>query len=133
MYLGTQNLSEGATIGVDQWCVSVDTAQTWERGLSRKKQKLIHTPKNLVDEIWTDRPPAAINPVVIHPIEFAGKSVTDKLKDLRGRLALENARGIIVTTLDEVMYFHLLLNVNEVGISIEYNFIGCDCSGCLAV
>uniref|UniRef100_A0A7N0T7V3 Xaa-Pro aminopeptidase P n=1 Tax=Kalanchoe fedtschenkoi TaxID=63787 RepID=A0A7N0T7V3_KALFE len=100
------NLSEGATVGVDQWCVSVDTAQKWERAFSSKKQKLIHTPKNLVDEIWTDRPPAAVNPVVIHPVEFAGKSVTDKLKELRERLSQENASGIIVTTLDEVAWLY---------------------------
>ncbi|CAM8918820.1 unnamed protein product [Rhodiola kirilowii] len=100
------NLPEGATIGVDQWCVSVDTAKTWERAFSRKKQKLIHTSKNLVDEIWSDRPPASINPVIIHPIEFAGKSVTEKLKDLRGKLTQENARGIIVTTLDEVAWLY---------------------------
>uniref|UniRef100_A0A7N0UB53 Xaa-Pro aminopeptidase P n=1 Tax=Kalanchoe fedtschenkoi TaxID=63787 RepID=A0A7N0UB53_KALFE len=100
------NLPEDAIIGVDQWCVSVDTAQKWERAFSRKKQKLIHTPNNLVDEIWSDRPPAAINPVVIHPVEFAGKSVTDKLMELRGRLAQENASGIIITTLDEVAWLY---------------------------
>lgn len=56
---------------------------------------------NLVDEVWKDRPPVEINPVIVHPLEFAGRSVEEKLKDLRQKLIQEKARGIIFTALDE--------------------------------
>ena len=82
--------------------MSVDTAQKWERAFSKKQQKLIQTPRNLVDEVWISRPPLELNPVAVHPPQFSGRSVADKLKDLRENLVQEKARGILITTLDEV-------------------------------
>lgn len=96
---------------MDPWCISVDTAQRWERAFAAKHQKLVQTTKNLVDEVWSDRPPAEINAVVVHPLEFTGRSVADKLKFLREKLTLEKARAIIFTTLDEVSIFRQLSSV----------------------
>ncbi|AES94899.2 Xaa-pro aminopeptidase P [Medicago truncatula] len=100
------NLPKDAAIGVDPWCISIDTAQRWERAFAKKQQKLVQTTKNLVDEVWTTRPPAEINAAVVQPLKFAGRSVTDKLKDLRKKLAQEHARGIVLTALDEVAWLY---------------------------
>ncbi|KAL2241367.1 probable Xaa-Pro aminopeptidase P [Sesamum indicum] len=110
------NLPTEAAIGVDPWCVSVDTSQRWERAFAKKQQKLIQTTTNLVDQVWTSRPPAEINPVIVHPLEFAGRSVEDKLKDLREKLVQEKARAIILTTLDEVAWLY-----NIRGSDVPYN------------
>lgn len=90
---------------MDPWCVSVDTAQKWQHVFAKKQQKLVQTTTNLVDEVWKNRPPPEINPVTIHSLEYAGRSVEDKLKTLRGKLSQEKAHGIIVTALDEVSFF----------------------------
>ncbi|MBA0779567.1 hypothetical protein Gotri_003813, partial [Gossypium trilobum] len=113
------NLPREAAIGVDPWCVSVDTAQRWERAFAKNQQKLIQTSSNLVDEVWKNQPPAETNPVIVHPLEFAGRSVAEKLKDLREKLAIERARGIIITALDEVAWL--------------YNIRGSDVSYCPVV
>lgn len=113
------NLPIDAKIGVDPWCVSVDTARKWERAFAKKEQKLIQTSTNLVDEVWKDRPPAEINPVIVHPLEFAGCSVSAKLKDLREKLMHEKAHGIILAALDEVAWL--------------YNIRGSDVSYCPVV
>ncbi|KAK8653787.1 hypothetical protein V6N13_127771 [Hibiscus sabdariffa] len=102
----SDNLQREAAIGIDPWCVSVDTAQRWERAFAKKEQKLVQTSTNLVDEVWKNRPPAEINPVVDHPLEFSGRSVTEKLKDLRVKLANEKAHGIIIAALDEVAWLY---------------------------
>lgn len=101
-------MQKEAAIGIDPWCVSVDTAQRWERAFAKKNQKLVQTSTNLVDEIWKNRPPAEINPAVHHPLEFAGRSVAEKLKALREKLSSEKARGIIITALDEVWAFQIV-------------------------
>ncbi|GKB84162.1 probable Xaa-Pro aminopeptidase P, partial [Tanacetum coccineum] len=67
------------------------------------QQNLVPTTRNLVDEVWKDQPQAEINPV---PVKFSGRSVSNKLKDLRDNLKKENARGIIITTLDEVVWLY---------------------------
>ncbi|XP_044469572.1 aminopeptidase P1-like [Mangifera indica] len=113
------NLPHDAAIGVDPWCVSIETAQRWERAFAEKQQKLVETSTNLVDEVWKNRPPAEINPVVLHPVEFTGQTVTNKLKDLREKLVRKKARGIIITALDEVAWL--------------YNIRGSDVSYCPVV
>ncbi|MCL7034223.1 hypothetical protein MKW94_002893 [Papaver nudicaule] len=100
------NLPNDATVGIDPWCVSVDTAQRWENAFAKKQQKLVRLGKNLVDEVWENRPPPVINPVIVQPLEFAGRSVAEKLKDLREKLLKAKARGIIFTTLDEVAWLY---------------------------
>lgn len=97
-----QNLPSNAAIGTDPWCVSVETYQRWEQAFLKKKQKLIQLSTNMVDIVWKDRPPAEILPVNIHPPEFAGCTVAEKLKDLRAKLIREKAYGIIISSLDEV-------------------------------
>ncbi|KAF7828822.1 putative Xaa-Pro aminopeptidase P [Senna tora] len=100
------NLPNDASIGVDPWCISIDTAQRWERAFAIKQQKLVQTTKNLVDEVWINRPPAETNAVIVHALEFAGRSVADKLRFLREKLVQEKARGIIFTALDEVAWLY---------------------------
>ncbi|XP_037491086.1 aminopeptidase P1 isoform X2 [Jatropha curcas] len=100
------NLAAHATVGIDPWCISVDTAQRWEGAFANKQQKLIQTTTNLVDEVWKNRPPQESNPVIVHPLEFTGRSVADKLKDLREKFKHEKARGMIITTLDEVAWLY---------------------------
>ena len=99
-------------MGIDPWCLSVETAQRWEHAFSRNKQKLLQLPTNLVDEVWKDRPPAEISPVVVQPLEFTGRSVAEKLKDLREKLRQEKASGIIITALDEVSSSLFILMVS---------------------
>lgn len=111
-----QNLPADAAVGVDPWCVSVDTAQRWIHAFSKKEQKLVQTTTNLVDEVWKNRPPPEINPVMIHPLEFTGRSVEDKLKTLRTKLSQEKAHGLIVTGLDEVniLSFQIAFLLNSI-------------------
>ncbi|GAB2279191.1 actin patch protein [Dionaea muscipula] len=98
------NLPDEAAIGVDPWCISIDTAQRWQLAFSKKQQKLVQTSKNLVDEVWKDRPSAKVNPVILQPVEFSGWDVSKKLKDLREKLTREKSRALVVTALDEVAW-----------------------------
>ncbi|CAN0890656.1 Aminopeptidase P1 [Linum grandiflorum] len=100
------NLQEKACIGVDPWCISADTAHRWERAFAKKQQKLVQTSTDLVDEVWKGRPADEANPVTVQPQEFTGRSVEEKLSYLREKLKASRARGIIITTLDEVAWLY---------------------------
>ncbi|KQJ88315.1 probable Xaa-Pro aminopeptidase P [Brachypodium distachyon] len=100
------NLSDEAVIGIDPWCISVDAAQRYEQSFLKKHQTLFQLSSDLVDEIWKDRPPNDALPVVVHPVEFAGRSVAEKIKELREKLEHEKANGIIITALDEVAWLY---------------------------
>lgn len=116
-----QNLPEDAAIGIDPWCVSIDTAHRWERALEKKQQKLVSTSNNLVDQIWKDRPEAMVNPVNVQPLEFAGRTVSEKLQDLRRKLMQEKAHSIIVSALDEVIFLSILCMVSVVSLLFTLN------------
>ena len=51
---------------------------------------------NLVDRIWPNRPPRPNEPAKVLPIEYTGKSIEEKLKDLRKSLDKKKAAGMIV-------------------------------------
>lgn len=110
------NLDKDAAIGVDPWCISVDTAHRWKQAFLKKGQKLIQLEKNLVDEVWKDRPLAEASPISVHPLELTGRSVKEKLDDLRRKLAQEKAEAIIITALDEVAWLY-----NIRGSDVAYN------------
>ncbi|KAJ7535908.1 hypothetical protein O6H91_12G050400 [Diphasiastrum complanatum] len=112
----SDNLSKDSTVGVDPWCISVDTAKRWEQAFAKKEQKLIQLHHNLVDAIWENRPPERIFPVRIQSLKFTGLSAKEKIKDLRSKLAAEKAFAIVISTLDEVAW---LFNLR--GSDVLYN------------
>lgn len=73
-----------------------------ETELSYGGKRLIPVTTNLIDLIWTERPPRPLNQVVQHPMQFAGKSISDKLEDVRKEMSNEGVEVLIVAELDEV-------------------------------
>jgi hypothetical protein len=58
------------------------------------------------------RPAPAKGSVSVHDIKYAGKSVSDKLAEIRGELAKLSAQAMAVTALDEVSSNkHFLMNI----------------------
>ncbi|CAN6372269.1 unnamed protein product [Urochloa humidicola] len=110
------NLEDEAVIGINPWCISVDSAQRYEHAFSKKHQALFQLSSDLVDEVWKDRPPVEPRPVIVHPVEFAGRSVSEKIKELREKLVHEKASAIIITALDEVAWLY-----NVRGSDVDYS------------
>lgn len=74
--------------------------------------------KNLVDAVWSDRPSRPEEPVTVHPHKYAGKSVDDKIADIRAAMEKNKHRpyGTVVNMLDEVAWLS-----NLRGTDIPYN------------
>ncbi len=64
--------------------------------------------RNLVDAVWSNPPPPPCTPMRVHPLQYAGKSSTEKISDLRSSLKSQKADAQLVCALDEVAW---LLNV----------------------
>ncbi|SKC06509.1 Xaa-Pro aminopeptidase [Soonwooa buanensis] len=58
----------------------------------------------LLNSIWTDRGTPSKNEVFVHPVERAGKSVTDKLSDIRQKMDEMGATAHIISSLDDVAW-----------------------------
>jgi hypothetical protein len=61
--------------------------------------------KNLVDPVWgSARPERPRNPVFSFDVKYAGRGHTEKLAQVRQELEKQNARALVVTMLDEVVW-----------------------------
>ena len=68
---------------------------------------------NLIDPIWGEqRPEIPTNPFRVHPIEYAGVSVADKISKVREEMSTKKASMAIFCSLDDVAY---LLNIRAMG------------------
>ncbi len=96
-------IPENGTVAVNAVATSHANWELLNEKLSAKGKKLVDLP--LLKEIWTDRNSnAQKNPVFVHPIERAGKSVTDKLIAIRNRMEELEASVHIISSLDDVAW-----------------------------
>lgn len=74
---------------------------------------LVSVPRNLVDEIWTDKPKATAEPVVLHDIKYSGQSSNSKIEAVRNEIKSKGRWGVIVSQLDEIAWI-LNLRGNDI-------------------
>lgn len=112
-----QNMKEGETLGFDGRVISAREGKKYEESLAEKKKNIRFAfDQDLSDEIWTDRPPFPCGRVFVLPDEIAGKSVKEKLSEVRKKLKEEKAESLLLTKLDDIMW---LFNIR--GCDVECN------------
>lgn len=96
-------LPSGSRVGIDGWTSSVDDIDTLKADLGRHGICL-EVARNPADTLWTARPELPDAPVRIQPLEYAGRSVAEKLALVREAMAERQADGLILTALDDVAW-----------------------------
>ena len=87
--------------------------QPEEDGYEIKIGELVSVEKNLVDEVWGDaRPAVPLSPFRVHPIEYAGVSLNEKVDKVRAEMQTKKATLSVFGSLDDVVY---LLNMRAKG------------------
>ena len=82
--------------------------------LHSKNIELLDLP--LLKEVWTERGTPSKNPIYVHPVERAGKSVVDKIAAIRQRMEEIEATVHIISSLDDVAW-----TLNLRGSDVESN------------
>lgn len=68
---------------------------------------------NLIDHIWGEsRPAIPTSPFRVHPLEYAGVSVSDKIEEIREKMKEKKATLCVFSALDDVAY---LFNIRAKG------------------
>lgn len=91
-------------IGVDGMCLPLSEVEELKTDLQRLGGINVRTNFDVLNRIWTDRPSVPLNPVEIHPIEYAGESAHDKIERIRHELLRLGAGGMLVTQLDDIAW-----------------------------
>lgn len=111
----SQKLKQNSVLGFDGRVISSKFGLQLQKKLADKNISFTYE-KDLVQEIWTDRPSLPKEPVFILDEKYAGKSSAQKLQELREVMAKKGATVHIITTLDDIAW---LFNIR--GNDIAYN------------
>lgn len=105
-YLG-EKLQEGQCIGFDARVVNTNDAKEFAK-IAAKKHGSLKTDKDLLDEVWTDRPALVHQQADVLKDEFNGEATASKLARVREQMENEEAQYHIISTLDDIAW---ILNV----------------------
>ncbi len=103
-------LKKGQTLGMDPTVVSVAAAAEFEAKLAARGVKVKFLTRNLVAELWDDRPEPSLAPLAVHPVKYAGESVASKLKRVRAAMKEAGAQAHVFCALDQIAW---LLNIRS--------------------
>ena len=106
-------LSDGGVIGFDGRVVNA----AWGKRLSeiaKEKHGSMYVNEDLIDLIWTDRPPMSKAPVMIFDNKYTGEDISSKLKRVREQMTQKGATLHLMSSLYDIAW---LLNVRGGDIS----------------
>lgn len=106
-------LQEGQTLGFDGRVMNGSWGKILE-GIVEKKKGKLSVDEDLIDLIWKDRPALSKEPVRVLPIEYAGKAVADKMREVRAVMEKKAADVHLLASLYDIAW---LLNVRGNDIS----------------
>jgi len=100
-------LKEGSNVGFDGSVFSIDMVKKMEKDLKAKGIELKMN-KDLIGDLWEDRPEIPKGPIFTHDVKYAGKSRVEKLNEVRVEMKNKGANYYILTSLDDIAW---LLNI----------------------
>lgn len=100
-------VKEGGKIGFDGRVLSMGEGQEYEEALAPKNISIDYS-EDLIDKIWTDRPPLSDKPAFFLPEKYSGESTSSKLERVRQVMREHGATVHAIASLDDVCW---LLNV----------------------
>jgi Xaa-Pro aminopeptidase len=108
------NLKKNDRLGFDPWLTTASDAKRLSASCAKVGAKLVAT-KNLIDQIWKEQPDRPQNPLSVQPLQFAGRSVADKLTDMSAELTTAAADAAVVAEPSSVSW---LFNMR--GLDVPY-------------
>ena len=96
-------LKSGQTLSFDGRVVSVGEGDEYA-SIAKKNGAKIDYQEDLIDAIWTDRPPLSEEPVWFLEEKYSGESTESKLSRIRREIADAGCDTHIVSTLDDICW-----------------------------
>lgn len=120
-------LIKGQTVGLDGTTYST-TDELSLRSCLKKKEILLCIEKNLINDLWTDRPQFPGNPFFILPETYSGMPAHEKLIQINNKLRQAGADCTVLCALDEIAWtFNIRGNdVSYNPVVVSYAFISED-------
>ncbi|MFO8050918.1 MAG: aminopeptidase P family protein [Thermoplasmatota archaeon] len=112
----SRELGEGEHLGMDPGVISVQASNKLEKTLKERGVKLKYVERNLVDELWKDRPSPSKDPIITLPSEYTGETVKEKLDRIREKMKDKMCNVHVLGSLDTIAW-----TFNIRGTDIDFN------------
>lgn len=108
-------LKANESVGIDGQLFPISEVETIKRTLDSYKINL-NTTFDPLESLWENRPAIPQNPAFIHEIKYAGKSIMDKIAQIRKGMEADHIEGLLVSSLDDIAW-----TLNLRGDDVKYN------------
>lgn len=109
------HLTPGSVVGLNGFMFSKSMVGNIQNVLAANNISVNHR-CDLITSVWQDRPAISEREVSAHEVEFCGKSVAEKLADIRSGMKNAGADYYLLTTLDDIGW-----SLNIRGTDVDYN------------
>ena len=96
--------ADDKAVGIDGMVNSTNSIKELISDLRTQGGITLRTNFDPLERIWLDRPAIPENPVVIHPLEYAGEPTREKLVRIRKALREKHADGMLMAALDDIAW-----------------------------
>lgn len=116
-------LPPNSRIGYDPFLMSSTTYAEFSTELERNGHTLVKINNNLVDEIWDNRPDLNLDNPFPLGIQFSGKTVADKLIQVRADVIEQGGQSIIVNALDDIAWLLNLRGYDKATTPVFFSYV----------
>ncbi len=103
-----ETLKPGQRLGYDPRLQTIAGARKLQEAAETAGATLVPVSDNPVEALWTDRPAPPANPVVPHPLTFAGEAASDKIARVQDSLKQDGDDAVLLSAPESVAW---LLNI----------------------
>lgn len=104
-WLGRKLAASGGTVvGIDGMVNSVSTVESLAAELRAEGGITLRTNFDPLEKIWKNRPAIPDDVIVVHPIQFAGDTLAEKIQRIRWELHDRHVEGILISALDDIAW-----------------------------
>ncbi|MBQ6896700.1 MAG: aminopeptidase P family N-terminal domain-containing protein [Oscillospiraceae bacterium] len=96
---------EGEVLAFDGRVISYNSGKFYAEELGKKGAR-IHTEEDIPGMLWKDRPAMSAEKAFVLPVEFSGKTVQDKLADVRAVMTEKGTDVHVITSLDDIAWLY---------------------------
>ena len=101
-YLST-NMKEGECLGFDGRVFSINEYKEFKK-IQQSKNIKIAMDKDLIAEIWADKPSMPKEKVFLHDVKYCGKTVNEKVEEVREQMKTLGCKSYILSSLDDIAW-----------------------------
>ena len=119
-----QHVKAGQTVGFDGRVIDAAFGRKLEKILGDRSVTFVYD-KDLADSLWESRPDMPASDIWVVPEEQCGKTVAQKLADVRAVMKREKASHLLIAKLDDIMWLYNI-RANDIEcnpVALAYTFL----------